>query len=185
MTTRDLCLSSGAVKDRFWLKEITVILLASFIIALFAPIAIRLPFTPVPIGTQGHVVLLIGALLGSRRGSLAVLTYLLQGAMGLPIFASGNSGLLYLAGPTGGYLLGYVAAAFLTGLLIEQMQNRSAAKIFAALGAGNLVLYVFGLPWLSRFVGWHAAFTLGMLPFLIGDLFKLIIVSKVLKISKR
>ncbi len=165
--------------ERSWLKDIAVVVGASIIIALFAHISIPLPFTPVPIATQGHVILLLAALLGAKRASLAVLTFLFQGAIGLPVFAMGKAGLLVLAGPRGGYLLGYLAAAFVTGYCIERMANRSTPKIFAALSLGNLMMYVFGLPWLSRFVGWESAFTLGFLPFIIGDAFKLIAATKV------
>lgn len=171
----------GTTVDRSWLREVLMILGASIIIALFAPISIPLPFTPVPIATQLHVILLLSCLLGAKRASLAVLTYLFQGVIGLPVFAGGLSGILVLAGPTGGYLLGYLAAAFVTGFLVERMRERTAFKAFAAMGVGNLVVFLFGLPWLSRYVGWENAFLLGMLPFLIGDAFKLIIVTKSLR----
>lgn len=163
--------------ERSWLKDTAVVVGASIIIALFAHISIPLPFSPVPLATQGHVILLLAALLGSKRGSLAVLTFLFQGAIGFPVFSTGKAGLLFMAGPTGGYLLGYLVAAYVTGYFVERMANRSTTKVFAALSLGNLILYVFGLPWLSRFVGWEAAFTLGFFPFLIGDVFKLIVAT--------
>jgi biotin transport system substrate-specific component len=167
--------------DRSWLRDVAVILGSSIIIALFAPISIRLPFTPVPIATQAHVILLLSCLLGSKRASMAVLTYLFQGAIGLPVFAGGGAGIMVLAGPTGGYLLGYLAAAFVTGFMMERITERTPSKAFAAMGVGNLVVYLFGLPWLSRYVGWQGAFVLGMLPFLIGDMLKLVVATKSLK----
>jgi biotin transport system substrate-specific component len=164
-----------------WLKQIAVILGASVLIALFAPVAIPLPFTPVPLATQGHVVLLLACLLGSKRASLAVLTYLLQGSIGLPVFAGGMAGVGLLAGPRGGYLLGYLAAAFITGFIAERIRHRTLPKAFVAMAVGNAVIYFFGLPRLALFVGWHNAFALGMLPFLIGDAFKLLIATRSLK----
>ncbi len=82
--------------------------------------AIQLPFSPVPITGQTMAVLLVGALLGSRRGALAVLAYIAEGLAGLPVFAGGAAGLARLFGPTGGYLVGFVAAAFLVGWLAER-----------------------------------------------------------------
>ena len=174
-------LISDTARDRSWVQEAALVLGASVIIALFAPIAIYLPFSPVPIATQAQVILLLSCFLGSKRASLAVMTFLFQGAAGLPVFASGKAGLLVLAGPSGGYLLGYLAAAFVTGYVVERMKERTPTKIFGAMSLGTLVIYLFGLPWLSRFVGWQGAFVLGMAPFLIGDVLKLILATRVLK----
>jgi biotin transport system substrate-specific component len=164
-----------------WLSQVPLILGASVIIALFAPVAIPLPFTPIPLATQGHVILLLSCLLGSKRAALAVLTYLFQGAIGLPVFAGGMAGIGVLAGPKGGYLLGYLAAAFITGFIMERLKHRTLPKAFIAMAVGNLAIYLFGLPRLSLFVGWHNAFVLGMLPFLIGDALKLLIAARSLK----
>jgi biotin transport system substrate-specific component len=167
-------------ESRSWFKEIAVILGASIIIALFAPISIPLPFTPVPIATQMSVILLLSCLLGSKRAALAVMAYLAQGASGLPVFAGGKAGIFVLAGPTGGYLLGYVVAAFVTGFLIERTVQRTQWKSLAAMGIGNLIVYFFGIAWLSRYTGWQNAVVLGMLPFLIGDALKLIVAVRLL-----
>jgi biotin transport system substrate-specific component len=168
-------------QGRSWLQEIMIVLGASIIISLFAPVSIHLPFTPVPIAMQAHVILLLSCLLGSKRAVMAVLTFLFQGAIGLPVFAGGTGGILILAGPTGGYLLGYLVAAFATGLLMEKISRRSPSKAFAAMGLGNLVVYLFGIPWLSHFIGWQSAFILGMAPFLVGDLIKMIVATRLLK----
>ena len=174
-------LQTETIEDRSWFKEAAVIIGASVIIALFAPISIPLPFTPVPIATQPHVVLFLAVLLGSKRGSLAVLSYLFQGAIGLPVFAGGKAGLLCLAGPTGGYLVGYVVAAYVTGLLFEKLKERTPTRAFLAMAVGNLTIFVFGLSWLSHFVGLQKAFLLGMLPFLLGDFIKLVVAVRGLK----
>ncbi len=167
--------------ERSWLKEAAVVLGASIIIALFAPVSIRLPFSPIAIAVQAHVVLLLSCLLGSKRASLAVMTYLFQGAIGLPVFACGGAGIAYLAGPSGGYLLGYLAAAFVTGFMMERMRNRTPSKAFAAMGLGNLIVYLFGLPWLARYIGWQNAVVFGMLPYLFLDLVKLFVATRSLK----
>jgi len=181
MAINNVSLTYETAEGRSWLKEAGVIVGASIIIALFAPISIRLPFTPVPIATQAQVILLLSCLLGSRRAALAVLTYLFQGAIGLPVFAGGAAGIMVLAGPTGGYLLGYLAAAFVTGYLTERAKEHTPSKAFARMAAGNLVIYLFGIPWLARFLGWQGAIALGMLPFLIGDMIKLVVATRSLK----
>jgi biotin transport system substrate-specific component len=168
-------------KDCSWFKQAAIVLGASIIIALCAPISIHLPFTPVPIGVQAQVILFISCLLGSKRAVMTVLAFLFQGAIGLPVFAGGTGGAHILAGPTGGYLLGYLIAAFITGHLMERMVRCTPSKAFAAMGLGNLVIYLFGILWLSRYTGWESVFILGVLPFLVGDLLKLIFAAKFLK----
>ena len=181
MAVNSSYLTTEIASDRSWFKEAAVILGASVIIALFAPVSIPLPFTPVPLATQIHVILLLSCILGAKRASLAVLAFLFQGAIGLPVFAGGAAGILNLAGPRGGYLLSYVIAAFITGLIMERSSNRTPVRAFAAMGVGNLIVYMIGLPWLSRFVGWENAFLLGMAPFLIGDALKLVVATRSLK----
>lgn len=181
MTSMHSTISLATPEERSWLTNSAIVLGASVIIALFSPFVVYLPFSPVPIATQPQVVLLLAALLGSKRGVMAVLAFIFQGAIGLPVFAGGASGVLALAGPTGGYLLGYVAAAYVTGCLVERSAVRTVSRTFLVMGLGNLTIFAFGVAWLSRFIGWHGAFLYGMLPFLIGDLFKLILATKTLK----
>ncbi len=170
-------------EGRSWIEDAFVVLGASVIIALFAPLVIRLPFTPVPIGLQVDVVLFLAALMGSRRGALAVLAFLAQGALGLPVFAGGAAdGLARFIGPTGGYLIGYVLGAYLTGMLVERMKERKVSSTFFALGVGHLAVFACGLPQLSLFVGSiKAAFLIGVLPFLPGALVKIVLVLRALK----
>lgn len=163
------------------LKNIALILGASVIIALFATLSFPLPFTPIPVATQAHVILLLSSLLGSKRAFFAVLAFLFQGAIGLPVFAGGQGGLPILLGPKGGYLVGYLAAALITGFLIERRAERTPLYTFASMGVGNLGVYLFGLPWLACYVGWSSVLLLGMLPFLLVDLCKLVLASKILK----
>jgi len=146
-------------------------------IALSAQIAIPLPFSPVPVTGQTFAVLLMGALLGSRRGALCVLTYLAEGASGLPVFSFGRAGLGHLAGPTGGYLVGFVAAAFITGCLAERGWDRRLWTTAIAMLLGSIAIYAFGLPWLAAFVGGGKAVALGLKPFIAGDIYKLVLAA--------
>lgn len=169
-------------RQRTWLYDLLLILGCSVLIGLSAQISIPLPFTPVPITGQTLTVLLTGAVLGSRRGLLAVLTYLAQGFAGLPVFAGGKAGLVALLGPSGGYLVGFAAAAWLTGFLAEKGWDRRWQSNLLAMGLGNLVIYLFGLPWLAMFVG-NQAIALGLLPFIPGDLVKLAIATGLLPLG--
>lgn len=157
-----------------WLAELTLILFSALFIAALAQV--RIPLQPVPVTGQTFAVLLVGMALGSRRGALAVLTYLGMGAAGLPFFTGAQSGLAYMAGPTGGYLVGFVAAAWLVGWLAEQGWDRSLLKTLAAMALGNILIYLFGVSWLARivggFVGDSGALALGLYPFLLGDALK-------------
>ncbi len=130
---------------------------------------IAVPIGPVPMVLTNLFVLLSGLLLGPRRGAAAIGLYVLLGAVGLPVFAQFKSGLAHLAGPTGGYLAGFVAAAWVTGVF----SRASAHKAFdvVAVIAGSLTIYAMGVPWLKWVTGmpWAKALTVGMAPFLVGD----------------
>ncbi|MDE2510552.1 MAG: biotin transporter BioY, partial [Elusimicrobia bacterium] len=130
------------------------------------------PFTPVPIsgGTLG--VLYAGALLGSRRGALAVALYLMEGAAGLPVFSGGAAGFVHLLGPTGGYLVGFPLGAFAAGLLAERGWDRTPLRAFAVMLAGSLPIFALGLIGLARFVPARALLAAGLWPFVPGDLIK-------------
>ena len=144
----------------------------SLLIALSAQVAIPLPFTPVPVTLQTFAVILTGCLLGSGRGALAALAYLAEGSIGLPFFSGGTAGLAHLLGPTGGYLVGCVAAAFAAGFLAERGLARRWAGRLMTLVAADLAVFVFGVTWLGAFTGMGKAVTLGFLPFVVGDALK-------------
>lgn len=156
-------------QTRLW-HDLALTLSGSWLVALLSQIAI--PLQPVPITGQTFGVLLVGAALGWRRGALALLLYVLQGVAGLPVFAGGASGVARLLGPTGGYLIGFVFAAALTGWLSERGWDRRFLSTLLAMALGNLVIYAFGLPWLAHIVGWERAITAGLLPFIPGDVLK-------------
>jgi len=129
----------------------------------------------VPITGQTFGVLLSGALLGSRRGALSQLAYLAIGATGIPYwFALGGTiGVARLVGPTGGYLIGFVVAAFVVGWLAERGWDKRVGTAIIAMLAGSVVMYVFGLAWLSRFVPEGTVLQVGLYPFIVGDLVKI------------
>ena len=134
---------------------------------------ISIPLGPVPIVLSNFMILLSGVLLGKSKGSAVAFTYLLLGLLGLPVFAGGTSGFAHLAGPTGGYLLAYLPAAFIAGA-ISNHGKPSIIKNFTALTTGALIIYFMGVPWLKISLGleWEKALFAGMLPFLPGDLIK-------------
>jgi biotin transport system substrate-specific component len=144
---------------------------ASLFAALIAAGAfLAIPIGPVPIVLQNMFVLLAGILLGNRWGLATVGLYLLAGLIGLPVFAGGTAGIGRIFGPTGGYLIGYLPAVFLTGLIREHSDKPVLSDAIAMI-CGTLVVYAVGVPWLKIVTGmtWAKAITAGMLPFLIGD----------------
>lgn len=135
---------------------------------------IAIPVGPVPIVLQNLFIMLAGLLLGGRWGLISVAVYLLAGAVGLPVFAGGTGGVGKFVGPTGGYLLGFAAAAYLIGIISESGRGRVAIDVLAMV-AGTLIIYAFGVSWLKVVTGmsFSKALTVGMLPFLIGDALKI------------
>ena len=135
---------------------------------------IAIPVGPVPIVLQNLFIMLAGLLLGGRWGLISVAVYLLAGAVGLPVFAGGTGGVGKFVGPTGGYLLGFAAAAYLIGIISESGRGRVAIDVIAMV-AGTLIIYAFGVSWLKVVTGisFSKALTVGMLPFLIGDALKI------------
>ena len=151
------------------------------LIAVLAQIAV--PVGPVPISGQTLGVLLVAAVLGPRRGTLAVAMYLAKGAAGLPVFAGGRAGLAVLMGPTGGYLIGFVAAAAVVGTLCRAEMDRRPATTFVTMIVGSAVIYLFGILWLARFTGWSSVLQFGVVPFLFGDALKAAIATVALPVA--
>jgi biotin transport system substrate-specific component len=154
-------------------REVVLVLGGAILIALAAQIQIPLPFSPVPVTGQTFAVLLLGALYGSKRGAATVLTYLVLGTVGFPVFAGGAAGAARLMGPTAGYLVGFIAAAFVVGALAERGWDRRPWTTAGAMILGNLIVYAVGVAWLARFVGWDKVLATGVLPFLAGDALKI------------
>jgi len=160
-------------------RDLFLVVAASLVVALSAQVAVYLPFTPVPISGQTFAVLLVGAALGSRRGALSLLTYMAQGAAGLPVFAGGAAGLAVVLGPRGGYLVGMVLAAYVVGWLAERGWDRQILRAAGAMLVASAVLYLCALPWLALWLGvdLQAAAMLGLLPFLVGDAVKIVLAA--------
>ena len=168
--------------------RVAAVLFITALTAAGAQISIPLGFTPVPLVMQDMVVLLGGAALGSRLGMAAQVVYLLAGISGLPVFAASPvlpQGPLRLLGPTGGYLISYPFAAFLTGYLAERGFDRRYSTSVLAMACGLVVIFAFGVTWLAIFarpaaVGFDAALRAGLYPFLLGDVFKIFLGAAVL-----
>ncbi len=156
------------------IEKLRMVVLASLMAALTAVGAyIYVPIGPVPIILATLFAILSGLLLGSRWGSASMALYLLVGAIGLPVFAGGKGGFVHFMGPTGGYLFGYLVAAWVTGFISERSRGTMIPDIIAVV-AGSLALYAMGVPWLKvvTHMSWTKALMVGVLPFLIGDAIK-------------
>jgi len=156
---------------RTFVADVLLVVGAAGLVGLLAQISIHLSFTPVPITGQTLGVLLAGSALGWRRAGLSMALYLLAGLAGVPWFASHASG---YAGTTFGYLLGFVAAGMLLGWLASKGSDRTVLRSALAMLAGEVLLYLIAVPWLAvdLHVSLAKAFTLGMWPFVAGDLIK-------------
>jgi len=155
--------------------QLRMLVFASLLAALMAVGAyLAIPIGPVPIVMQNMFVFLAGLVLGSRWALASVAVYLLTGALGLPVFAGGMGGIGRIVGPTGGYLIGYLPAVFIVGYISEKAAARTGYDVLAMI-CGTIVLYAFGVTWLKFLTGmaWTKALTVGMFPFLIGDVVKI------------
>jgi biotin transport system substrate-specific component len=166
----------------------TAVVFIAALTAVAAQVSVPLPFTPVPLTLQPMVVLLGGAALGSRLGMAAQVVYLAAGIAGLPVFAPSPvlpPGPLRLLGPTGGYLMSYPFAAFLTGFLAERGFDRRYLTSVLAMGAGLTLVFTFGVSWLAWFarpagLGLDAALQGGLYAFLPVDIYKILVASAIL-----
>src|SRR5438045_2568511 len=184
-----LTLSQAVLRHTTSLMDVILIVLGSATVALFAQLTI--PIQPVPITGQTFAVLLVGTVLGSKRGALALLVYIGEGLVGLPVFQGGNSAWMlnrfgepYIVGSTAGYLVGFVLAAFVVGWLTERRgMDREVWSAALLLLIGNVVLYIPGLLWLQFWLSGHGVQTpvweAGLLPFVWGDIIKLILAASV------
>lgn len=149
------------------------------LVGLTAQIAIPLGFTPVPLSLQTFSVLLVGAVLGSKRGVASMALYALAGVAGVPWFSAHQSGWAFASF---GYVVGFILAAYLVGLLAERGSDRHVLKSVGLMVVGNLAIYAFGLAGLMLFTGWSipVALAKGVVPFLIGDAIKIIVAAGLL-----
>ncbi len=185
-TLLEAVVPARAGSPRLWRTGAAVVA-GSLLLTLSAKLSI--PFVPVPMTLQTLVVLALGMVLGPVAGAGAVLLYLAQGALGLPVFAGSPEkgiGLAYMVGPTGGYLAGFVLAAFATGTLARRRWDRHVVGTVGAMLIGNALIYATGLLWLGSVVGWDKpVLEWGMTPFLLGDLAKLVMAAVALPVLWR
>ena len=167
------------------ISNLSLEFLCSICIALAAQISSLLPFTPVPFTIHMNLILLFAAYLGAKRATRMVFFYLLQGALGFPVFAAGGFGIHTLLGPRGGYLMGFALAAFVVGLAQEKIKNKTPWQLFCHMGIGNLVVYLCGYIWLTQFLGIQKAFLYGVVPFILGDFLKLIVFTKLSRLGPK
>jgi len=160
------------------IKEAGLIFLGIIFLAMASQLVI--PFKPVPLTFQSAAVIFIGMIYGSRLASLSVMSYLIAGGLGLPFFADLSSGFGVFVGATGGYLLGFIPAAWLAGFLAEQGFARKIHMAFLSSCFSVSFIFGLGLLVLAQFVGWSHAFSLGLLPFIVTESLKLFAISLVI-----
>lgn len=182
-TLIDACLPAQSSRT---LRNVLLAVAGTALLAISAKI--QVPFWPVPMTMQTFVVLVIGMAYGLRLGTATMALYLLEGAVGLPVFASG-AGLAYMAGPTGGYLAGFVVATALMGYMAERGWDRTMLHTLAAMFIGTALIFAFGVAWLAVLFGIEKAILSGLMPFLAGSAFKIALAAVTLpavwKIVKR
>ena len=153
-----------------YLVNIFLILIGTFILTISAKI--QVPFWPVPMTMQTFVVFLIGMTYSVRLSFLTLLTYLAEGAFGLPVFAAGG-GLAYLVGPTAGYLYGMTLSVILISYLANKGFTQTYFKITLSLIAGSIIIFLFGILYLGSIIGYQKAIQAGLLPFIPSEIFKI------------
>jgi biotin transport system substrate-specific component len=164
------------------IRKALLVVGGSLLLTISAKISV--PFYPVPMTMQTFAVILIGAAFGWRLGAATVLFYLAQGAAGFPVFAGTPEkgiGLAYMAGPTGGYLLGFVAGAIVAGWLAERGWDKSFVRLTVAMFLAHVTIFVFGTAWLGALIGYEKAWMAGVAPFYLATAFKTLLAAACLK----
>jgi biotin transport system substrate-specific component len=157
------------------LADVLLVCAGAGLVALAAQASFHLGFTPVPITLQTFAVLVVGTAYGAVRGTASLILYMLVGIAGAPVYAEQKSGWEAFSGATGGYIVGFIAAAALMGYLAERGWDRRFSTAVSVMLAGSVVIYVFGLIWLHHYleVNWPKALELGLYPFVATDVAKL------------
>jgi len=174
-------------------RDVVAVVGFALLTALAAQITIPLGFTPVPITGQTFAVLLAGGVLGANRGAMSMGLYVALGAIGLPFYAEGAGGWTAATGATAGYLVGFVVAAFVVGKMAEHGQDRKLSTSIPAFLAGTLIIYGIGAGWLAYDLGLpltaeageSSAISLGVAPFLVGDVLKALLAGALLPAAWR
>jgi biotin transport system substrate-specific component len=168
--------------------DIVLVAAGAALTAIAAQISI--PLQPVPITGQTLAVLLVGVTLGATRGGLALLLYAILGIVGLPVFSDHTSGWGVIAGPTGGYIIGFIFAAILTGWLAQREWDRKLLRNLLAFLAGSVIPFAFGLPWLAVALGQlgypndlNSVLVAGFYPFIVGGLIKAVVGAGIISLA--
>ena len=190
--TLTLAVGRPTLADRIFSRKLVtdIVLVASgaALVSLFAQLTV--PMYPVPMTGQTLAVLLVGASLGAVRGAISLALYAVLGIVGLPVFSEASHGLAVVGGATGGYIIGFIFAAALTGWLAQREWDHRILKAFAAFGAGTLVTFAFGLPWLGFWLGangfdndLNAVLQSGLYPFIVGGVVKAIAAAGIIRLA--
>ena len=162
----------SSYKINIYLKNIILVFFGTILLAISSKV--QVPFWPVPMTMQTFIVFIIGMSYGSRLALATLVLYLLEGAIGLPVFAKG-SGLIYLTGPTAGYLYGMMIAAWFIGMFSDLGYNKSYLKSFKSLIIGTFIIFLFGVGYLGSIIGFDKAIAVGLYPFLLSETFKILL----------
>ncbi len=192
MSTLTLAYGRPTLADRVFSRalatDLVLIAAGAAVTAVAAQIAV--PLWPVPVTGQTLAVLLVGSTLGALRGALSLTLYAVLGIVGLPVFSDASSGFAVLAGPTGGYIVGFIAAAALTGWIAQRAWDRHWIKATLAFLAGSVVTFMFGLPWLWYALGTyglpndiHSVLIAGFYPFIVGGVIKAILAASIISVA--
>ncbi len=160
-----------------YLRNSSVLLTFIGVCLLFGCGQVSIPLGPVPVTLQTVAVLIIGLTFNRAEALKSIGLYLTLGALGLPVFANFMGGLPVIMGPRGGYLVGFVASIWVMCTLRERIKTVATKELLLIGIVGSAVVYIFGVPWLSAYIGWEAAFLAGFVPFVIPGLVKSVIVS--------
>lgn len=171
-------MSSTTYSKSLSLKDMILISIFTAILAALAYIAIPMPFSPVPVTGQTFGIMLVGMILGKKRGVVSILLLIALGAIGVPVFSGARAGLGVVFGPTGGYIISWLAAVVVIDIIYKTIKGFKGALLAGFIG-GVVVVYAIGVPWLAFSTGMSipAAFMVGGLPFIPGDLFKVAVAS--------
>ena len=156
------------------MMSLALVLVGVGILAVSA--RIQVPFYPVPVTMQTLAVMIIAMAYGSKLGTATLFSYLFAGFIGAPVFA-GGAGFAYMVGPTGGYLAGFLLAGVVLGALADRGWTRNWQTTAAAMLVGTSIIYLLGIAWLSQLIGLDKAITFGLVPFIYGDILKLVIAA--------
>ena len=169
-------------KGKLEIKRVVSIALMTAVICVLSPFAIVIPISPVPITFATFAIFVTVIILGWKAGTISVIVYVLLGFAGVPVFTGFSGGVVKVLGPTGGYIIGYIFLAFIEGSFVKKAQTSENVKvsfanitIFVGMLIGTIVLYVFGTLWLAKQANMSlvAAFTAGVIPFVVGDVVKM------------